>query len=80
MSKVDSEAILAIKTKAEELYALISPSVSREASLAKTALEESVMWAVKHVVNNPTPDAAPAVATDSTGSSDTATPAEPTAA
>ncbi len=40
----------AIKDKGLELWNLIdSFGASRELSLAKTASEESVMWAVKHI-------------------------------
>lgn len=39
-----------IKDKAFELYKLIDTiPASREVSLAKTKLEESVMWAVKRI-------------------------------
>lgn len=39
-----------VKTKAEELYTIIDETTgSREQSLAKTKLEESVMWAVKNI-------------------------------
>lgn len=42
------ELIKRVKEKAEELYALIgSRPESRESSLAKTKLEEAVMWFVK---------------------------------
>ena len=43
--------ILKLKEKAMELYAIINeggtPSNGRETALAKTKLEESIMWAVK---------------------------------
>lgn len=40
----------AVKDKGLELWELInSMGTSRELSLAKTATEESVMWAVKHL-------------------------------
>lgn len=49
---VDEKALIeAIKTKAEELYALYPQTdgrmATRELSLAATKLEESIMWAVK---------------------------------
>lgn len=48
--KADIEAV---KDKAQELYDLIdkyhNPDTGREAAIAKTKLEESVMWAVKGI-------------------------------
>lgn len=39
----------AIKDKGQEFYNLIHGPQSRELSLAKTKIEEAVMWAVKHI-------------------------------
>jgi hypothetical protein len=46
----ETATIELIKQQADALYeTLTSLSPSRESSTAKTRLEESVMWAVKHV-------------------------------
>lgn len=49
LTEAEQARIEAIKTTAEELLALImhGDTVSREQSLAKTKLEECVMWATK---------------------------------
>ena len=52
ISDEQKERVLAIKTKADELLALFGKSEDRSdksrcAALAKTKLEEAVMWAVK---------------------------------
>lgn len=50
LTEEEKQRVLDIKTKAEELYELFDASTSpREMALAKTKLEESVMWAVKGV-------------------------------
>lgn len=50
LTQEESTAVLAIKEKAAELHGLIEAvGHSRYTSLAKTALEESVMWAVKQL-------------------------------
>lgn len=51
LSDEEKAAVEAIKTKAGELHDLIEAigSTSRYTSLAKTCLEESVMWAVKQL-------------------------------
>ena len=58
LSDAEKDYLEAIKDKAHELYLLLernpheAPGViraSREISLAKTKLEEAVMWAVKDV-------------------------------
>ena len=46
----NSAKILEIKETAEKLYELFNLA-NRETSVAKTKLEEAVMWAVKGVVN-----------------------------
>ncbi|HEO1391241.1 TPA: hypothetical protein VAH77_000456 [Legionella pneumophila] len=46
----NSNLILEMKTKAEELDALFSLVPSREMSLAVTNLEQAMMWATKAVV------------------------------
>lgn len=52
--------IQAIKTKAEDLFRLYEHmGATRYAALAKTALEESVMWAVKGVAVDGPLDTAP---------------------
>lgn len=47
------ESMLKIKNKAEELDLLFDeindPTMGREIALAKTKLEESIMWAVKGI-------------------------------
>jgi hypothetical protein len=48
LTREQSEQILAIKGNAASLYGLLGTlGESRELSLAKTKLEEAVMWAVK---------------------------------
>jgi hypothetical protein len=46
-----SSFVIKLKEKAEELYALLddagTPDNGREIALAKTNLEQSIMWAVK---------------------------------
>jgi hypothetical protein len=50
LSKEESEAVLAIKGNAASLYGFFGTlGASRELSLAKTKIEEAVMWATKHV-------------------------------
>lgn len=44
-----ADLILEIKKKAGELEALINSVQSREASLAITNLEQSIMWATKSI-------------------------------
>lgn len=46
----NTDLILAIKNKAEELEALMKTVKSREMSLAITNLEQSIMWSTKAVV------------------------------
>lgn len=46
----DKRLMQAVKDKGAELYELFSRcGESRELSLAKTNLEQAVMWAVKHI-------------------------------
>jgi hypothetical protein len=46
----EEKAVVELKAQAEELHELLmSLGNSRELSVAKTRLEESVMWAVKHL-------------------------------
>jgi len=50
LSDEEKQLVSDIKTKAEELEALIKKTAAgRYASLAITELEAAVMWAVKHV-------------------------------
>lgn len=56
LSLEESDLVSRIKDKAQELYFLIESSIQespspkgREIALAKTKLEESVMWAVKGI-------------------------------
>lgn len=50
LSDEEKAQMQAVKDKGLELWALIeSIGESRELSLAKTRVEESVMWAVKHI-------------------------------
>lgn len=49
----EKESMEKIKIKAEELETLFdevnNPNIGREIALAKTKLEESIMWAVKGI-------------------------------
>ena len=50
LSDAEKAQMQALKDKGLELHSLIdSIGQSRELSLAKTKVEEAVMWAVKHV-------------------------------
>lgn len=50
LSEAEKASMLAIKDKGLELWNLIdSLGASRELSIAKTASEEAVMWAIKHL-------------------------------
>lgn len=50
LSDEEKAQMLAIKDKGLELWQLFdSVGASRELSLAKTAVEEAVMWGTKHV-------------------------------
>ena len=50
LSVGEASAVLEIKAAAAELWDSMNQlGKSRELSLAKTHLEESVMWAVKHI-------------------------------
>lgn len=50
LSGAENESVRQIKDTADQLLTVIeSLGGSRELSLARTKLEESVMWAVKHV-------------------------------
>ncbi len=50
LTETEKEAMVAIKDKGLELHELIeSIGGSRELALAKTKVEEAVMWAVKHI-------------------------------
>lgn len=50
LNEEEKNLIDSIKTKAYELYCFLEVvPASREVSLAKTKLEESVMWAVKRI-------------------------------
>ena len=41
--------VLEVKTKAGELFDLFSKTLGRETAVAKTNLEQAVMWAVKGI-------------------------------
>lgn len=50
LSADDSAKVVAIKGNAASLYGFLGTlGASRELSLAKTKLEEVVMWATKHI-------------------------------
>lgn len=50
LSESEKQSIQDIKTKGADLYDYISSlGTSRETSLAKTKIEEAVMWAVKAI-------------------------------
>ena len=50
LSDAEKEQMKAIKDKGAELLSLIEAAgSSRELSIARTKIEEAVMWAVKHV-------------------------------
>lgn len=50
LSDADKANMVAIKDKGLELHELVSGiGNSREISIAKTKIEEAVMWAVKHI-------------------------------
>lgn len=52
LTEGEREVMETIKVKGQQLYNLIdSIGQSRELSLAKTKLEESVMWATKHITS-----------------------------
>lgn len=52
LSEDRTREIVELKQKASELYKMISSlGDSRETSLARTKLEESIMWAVKGASN-----------------------------
>lgn len=48
LTEAEKDAIRSIKAKGQELLDLI-PQTSRENSLARTKVEEAVMWAVKGI-------------------------------
>ena len=50
LADAHKKRILDIKTKCEELYALLDTVYNREMSIAKTKLEECSMWATKSIV------------------------------
>jgi hypothetical protein len=50
LSESEKKSMQAIKDKGADLHAYLETfSPSREMSIAKTKLEEAIMWAVKHV-------------------------------
>lgn len=52
VGEVEGKLITDIKDKAEELYALLElAKPGRENALAKTNLEQAVMWAVKGITS-----------------------------
>lgn len=52
LKEENSQLILSIKEKAEELEKLLQMIKNREMSLAITNLEQSIMWATKAIVLN----------------------------
>lgn len=49
LTQAEQDFMQAIKLKGLEFYTMCEGVQSREMSLAKTKIEEAVMWAVKHV-------------------------------
>jgi len=49
LTQAEKDFMQAIKDKGLEFYAMCEGVQSRELSLAKTKIEEAVMWAVKHI-------------------------------
>lgn len=50
LSAVDRDAVIAVKEAGQQLHEFLSTfEPSREMSLAKTNLEQAVMWAVKSI-------------------------------
>lgn len=49
LSDEEKQRIQDVKNKGDEFLSLIGPFSSREISIAKTKVEEAVMWAVKHI-------------------------------
>lgn len=49
LSDTEKELIDRIKDQGQAFFDLLSAEQSREIALARTKIEEAVMWAVKHV-------------------------------
>lgn len=49
LTDAEKATVQAIKDKGDEFLAILGAASSREASIAKTKIEEAVMWAVKGV-------------------------------
>jgi U3 small nucleolar RNA-associated protein 14 len=49
LTQAEKDFMQAVKDKGLEFYAMLEGQQSRELSLAKTKVEEAVMWAVKHI-------------------------------
>jgi hypothetical protein len=49
LTPAENDFMRAIKDKGLEFYAMCEGVQSREMALAKTKIEEAVMWAVKHI-------------------------------
>lgn len=50
LSAADKDNIALVKERAADLFDVVeSLGASRETSLAKTKIEEAVMWVVKHI-------------------------------
>jgi hypothetical protein len=49
LTQAEKDFMQAVKDKGLEFYAMCEGVQSREMSLAKTKIEEAVMWAVKHI-------------------------------
>lgn len=49
LTQAEKDFMQAVKDKGLEFYTMCEGTQSRELSLAKTKIEEAVMWAVKHI-------------------------------
>lgn len=49
LTQAEKDFMQAVKDKGLEFYVMCDGQQSRELSLAKTKIEEAVMWAVKHI-------------------------------
>lgn len=49
LTQAEKDFMQAVKDKGLEFYTMLEGTQSRELSLAKTKVEEAVMWAVKHI-------------------------------
>lgn len=68
LSDAEKKAMQTVKDLGAGLHTFIEDlGASRELSIAKTKIEEAVMWAVKHITANPAASAQPRVASDEIG-------------